>query len=184
MRAPAVWLVALLVGLAAAAPVGGATPARGGQRPAEPLIDHAADLGVTPEELEQILGGCRAAGFTREEVERVLHLVERAKLAGLPQGDLVNKLREGLAKGVSPEGIGRALERKAQTLKRAKSLVDTLVVDGWEARDYRIAVQLVADALDAGLSPAEVLRSVRQGHAAREGMPDVRTAFQGFPPPR
>ena len=62
-------------------------------------------LGIPEEELSALASRCQEEGFTTGEVRRVLALIAKAKLAGLPHGDLLAKLREGLAKGASPEII-------------------------------------------------------------------------------
>ena len=145
---------------------------------ARTLSDQLVSLGVAKQELAELIQACRAAGFTEVETRRVLRLVVRAKLAGLPHTVLLNKLREGLAKGASPEAIEGAVERRAQLLRQAKSLTDTLLVEGWSAPDYGFCVEMVADALEAGAAPPAVLRSVREGTPPEPGVADVRMVFR------
>lgn len=135
-------------------------------------------LGIPEADLTDLVNRCRFAGFTAAELRRMLSLMSRAKLAGLPHDDLLNKLREGLAKGAQPEAIERAVESKAQTLRRSKSLVDSLLAEGRSAPDYAFALKVVADALDVGASPADILRSVRDGRPPSDGTPDIRGAFR------
>ena len=148
------------------------------------LYRQSVALGVPEKEFGRLLERCRASGFTGAETRRMVRLVAGAKLAGLPHMDLLNKLGEGLAKGASPEAIGEALERKAQSLRRGKGIVDTLLMEGWNTADYPMAIQMVADALEAGATPAEVLCAVREGKPCREGVPDVRMAFHDGVPRR
>lgn len=142
------------------------------------LLRQSVELGVPERELSALVDACRRAGFTDDEIARVLRLVAGAKLAGLPHLDLMNKLGEGLAKGAPPEAIGAALEHKARSLRRAKGLVDALLLEGWSVADHTVAVQIVSDALEAGAGPSDVLRSVREGVACPDGVPDVRRAFR------
>lgn len=143
------------------------------------LFRQAVSLGVTERELGRLVEAARRAGFTEGELQRVLRLVAGAKLGGLPHFDLLNKLREGLAKGANPDAIQAALEHKAQSLRRAKGLADSLILEGWATRDYSLTVQMLSDALDAGASASDILRSVREGRSYGEGMPDLRSAFRG-----
>lgn len=150
----------------------------GGSDSAESLALHAELLGVSPAKLTQLRDDCRAAGFTSEEFARLLALVTRAKLTGLPHQQLLSKLDEGLAKEALPERTLRALEVRARYLRDAKEeVVDPLIVQGWRARDYPLAVGLVADALGAGASAAELVNSVRRNESCASRVPDVRTAF-------
>lgn len=169
-------LAAWLLGLAAWGWVGLPWAATAAGRIVEPAAVHEA--GMSEAETAALLDGCRSAGFTEEETQRMLRLVVGAKLAGLPHGDLVNKLREGIAKGASPEVVVTAVEAKARVLRRAKGLVDGLVLEGWPPRDYPIAVQIVADAFDAGMDSNAIQRAVREGTSLPAGAPDVRKAFR------
>ncbi|PLX43920.1 MAG: hypothetical protein C0609_06885 [Deltaproteobacteria bacterium] len=135
-------------------------------------------LGIPEEELSALASRCQEEGFTTGEVRRVLALIAKAKLAGLPHGDLLAKLREGLAKGASPEIIYAALSDKAKTLRRAKGLADTLIMEGWGTPDLDLAVKVMADALDFGVSPQELLGIIRGDVRAAEGMPDVSGLFK------
>ncbi|PLX41729.1 MAG: hypothetical protein C0608_05070 [Deltaproteobacteria bacterium] len=135
-------------------------------------------LGIPEEELSALATRCQEEGFTTGEVRRVLALIAKAKLAGLPHGDLLAKLREGLAKGAPPETIQAALSDKAKTLRRAKGLADTLIMDGWGTKDLDLAVKVMADALDYGVSAQELLGIVRGDINQPEGMPDVSGLFK------
>lgn len=146
------------------------------------LFRQAVSLGVTERELGRLVESARRAGFTEGELQRVLRLVAGARLGGLPHFDLLNKLREGLAKGANPDAIQAALEHKAQSLRRAKGLADSLILEGWSTRDYSLTVQMLSDALDAGAGAADILRSVREGKPCGEGMPDLRSAFRSGGP--
>lgn len=137
----------------------------------------AAAAGIRHSEAVKINDACREAGFTTAEIQRMFNLMVKAKLAGLPHGDLINKLNEGLAKGAPPEAVSLVLQRRAQALRRAKSLVDTLLVEGWAAADYTVAVQLVGDVLEGGVNASDVLKSVRENERNWDDLPDVRQAF-------
>ena len=188
MRGSWVLLVAGALCLGSSGPTGALQPAQSKARPfpGSPLEDEETQrmlrqsvaLGIPEAELTELVKGCREAGFTSSEVRRVLNLMARAKLAGLPHDDLLNKLREGLAKKARPDAIEKAVEFKAQSLRAAKSLVDSLLAEGHEAPNYSLAVKVVADALEGGAAPSEVLQAVREDRSLGEGVPDVRLVFR------
>jgi len=177
--------VAVVAGLCAGATPAPAGPpgAAGGLGPAAATEGAGAlrrqllDLGLAPGEVDEAVSACERAGMSGAETARVLRLLARARLAGLPQRELLLKLQEGVAKGAGPEAIQEALEHKARVLRQAKNLVDRLVLEGLPAFSYPVAIQAVADALAAGASPAEILESVRQGTALGRGRPDLRGVF-------
>lgn len=142
------------------------------------MLRQSVALGIPEAELTEAVKGCRDAGFTASEMRRILSLMTRAKLAGLPHDDLLNKLREGLAKKARPDAVEKAVEAKAQSLRAAKSLVDALLSEGHVAPNYGLAVKVVADALEGGAAPVDVLRAIREGRPPGEGIPDVRRVFR------
>jgi len=154
-------------------------PGPGADEEVRRLFRQSVALGVPEKDLARLMDASRQAGFTAGESQRVLRLVAGAKLAGLPHFDLLNKFREGLAKGAGPDAIQGALEQKAQSLRRAKGLVDALIMEGWDAPDYPMAVQMVSDALEVGAGSSDILRSVREGRPCAAGVPDLRAAFRG-----
>ncbi|TAL18110.1 hypothetical protein EPN96_03065 [bacterium] len=139
-------------------------------------------LGVPETELLTLAEACRDQGFTTAETRRVLGLIAKAKLSGLPHEDLLAKLREGLAKKAGAEAIDEALSAKAKTLKRSKDLVDSMIMEGWNVTDYNLAIKIVADAMDAGSTPQNILSVVRGDKKRPEGMPDVKKVFHPLEP--
>ncbi len=175
-----IWFVFLALGVSARA----SAAIQGRLGPAEAPGEIASlrrqllDLGMAPSEVRNAVDACVRGGFTSGETARVLGLLAKALLAGLPHHDLLARLYEGVAKKVAPSRVLRVLEDTAKTLRNAKRLVDRLVLDGFFVPDYRMAVQAVADALAAGASPSEVLRSVREDQPLPRPVPDIRQAFR------
>lgn len=144
------------------------------------VYKESLSLGVPEAELTKLVDDCKAKGFTTVEIQRMLGLIARAKLAGLPHRALLFKLQEGLAKNASPELIDAALAQKAQSLKKAKGIADNLIIEGFSAKDYDLAVQVVADVLDAGVSPQAIMGLIRDGGAPPQGLPDPAKLFIPF----
>jgi hypothetical protein len=157
-------------------------PARSGEGDPKNLwvYKEAVALGIPEPEMTNLVEECKGRGFTTAEIQRMLGLVARAKLSGLPHKALLFKLREGLAKNASPELIDAALAGNAQTLKKSKGIVDNLIVEGYATRDYELAIQIVADALDAGLSQQAVTGLIREGGEPPEGLPNPGALFIPF----
>lgn len=117
-------------------------------------------------------------GSHAADIQRV---IDRAAQQGLPTDGLASKVREGLAKGASPDVIWRAVERQAQTLGEASALLR----QQRKAPASAALVKAVADARAAGVaadtarplvaSPADDARLVR----AVEVLTDL--ALRGYP---
>ncbi|WP_025322902.1 hypothetical protein [Deferrisoma camini] len=144
----------------------------------------ARAAGLSQDRIRQAEQACEDAGFSSSETARVLLLLARARVAGLPDRDLLSKLREGVAKRAGADAILRALDRRTLTLRRAADLVDRLTLEGFPPADRLTAVEMVADALWAGAETSRILRSVREDRPLGGGLPDVRIAFRRSKRPR
>ncbi|NOY44558.1 MAG: hypothetical protein GXP50_03780 [Deltaproteobacteria bacterium] len=144
----------------------------------------ARAAGLSQDRVREAEEACEEAGFSSAETARVLLLLARARVAGLPDRDLLSKLREGVAKRAGTDAILRALERRTLTLRRAADVVDRLTLEGFPPADRFTAVEMVADALWAGVESSRILRSVREDRPLEGGLPDVRVAFRRSKRPR
>jgi hypothetical protein len=126
---------------------------------------------VLPQDLDDIARLSAAQGRSAEEVKPLVDLATKAGERGLPPGPLVNKIKEGLAKGVEPARIEPVLREMAGRLETAQETLKELsgrgLVDAGSSGRQR-AVEVLAEALARGASPDEV-RQI--GRLAQEGKP-------------
>jgi hypothetical protein len=126
---------------------------------------------VLPQDLDDIARLSAAQGRSAEEVKPLVDLATKAGERGLPPGPLVNKIKEGLAKGVEPARIEPVLREMAGRLATAQETLKELsgrgLVDAGSSGRQR-AVEVLAEALGRGVSPDEV-RQI--GRLAQEGKP-------------
>ena len=99
-------------------------------------------------------GGARLNAQAQPPQERINAALARAQQVGIPVALLESKIAEGKAKGVSPERIAAAIERRQATLERASQALRG------EA-DAASTLAVGADAIEAGVSEA-VLRAVSE----------------------
>lgn len=101
--------------------------------------------------LAMALGAATVAAQTPED--QIADVLARARAAGIPVELLDEKIAEGRAKGVSPDRIAAALERRAAGLARAQEALQ-------HRRDIEPAdLAVAADALESGVSEA-VLQAI------------------------
>lgn len=138
-------------------------------------------------------GGHAANAQVQPAQERINTVLARARQVGIPVALLESKIAEGKAKGVSPERIAAALERRQAALERASQALRG------EA-DAPASLAVGADAIESGVSEA-VLRAVaenaprdrrnvaiaaltelvHQGHAPEAALGRVRDALKRGP---
>jgi hypothetical protein len=84
---------------------------------------------------------------------------------GLPIGPVLNRIEQGLSKGISPEKISVSSRRLAEKLSAAQPIVNDLVRGGvaeGSGRDREYAVETVARALERSIPEDAITRAGRQ----------------------
>ncbi len=149
---------------------------------------NAVSAGVPPEDVEVILSRAINRKTDAGTINRFLDTSMSTKKEGLPLGPVVDRIEQGLSKGVPPERIAAASERLAAKLAEARPLVDSLIRDGMTPKrsaEREEAIKSSARALEKSI-PAEELKGM--GTAVRDkrgslplftGAVDTATYFAG-----
>nr|MBI3612657.1 hypothetical protein [Nitrospirota bacterium] len=116
-------------------------------------------------------------GRAAEEMKRLTDQVQRAQSLGLPTESLVDKIKEGMAKGIETPRIEQRLILMINHMKLAKTLLKATGPSGKNqaalgGKDRALAV--LSEALERGVTPDEV-RSVHRdiGEGNHEVHPDA-----------
>jgi hypothetical protein len=150
--------------------------------------DAAIHAGVPAEDVEVIVARALGRNADAETINRFLDAGISAKQNNLPVGPVLDRIEQGLSKGVPPERIAAASGQLVEKLAEAKPLVDALIQGGVKSsrgveRDASIAS--AARALEKAI-PTEDIKEM--GSAVREkeaGLPlftsavDTATYFTG-----
>jgi hypothetical protein len=128
------------------------------ERDCEQLTAQIAKLietGISSSDAKSLANRCLDGALTARQTSRVLMLLVRARIAGLPKEALLNKLNEGLGKRVEPDELMKAVESRALNLRLSLDLVREATTGniGEGAPDLVI---LVADLLGMGKDRREV----------------------------
>jgi hypothetical protein len=106
------------------------------------------------------LSGADAQGTPEQ---RIAAARQRASTAGIPVSLLDGKVAEGRAKGIPPDRIAAAVERRLASLQRARDAMGGGARPPLTPADLNVG----ADALDAGVEPAALSRLAREAGADR-----------------
>ena len=97
--------------------------------------------------------------WTEKQVEDILGFIEKSKGEGLPVEVLINRLKEGVARGSNYTAVLEVLTKKINSLKSAKELIykhtDRDAPVGVSAEDIKYSHQLLAELLGRGLAEQE-----------------------------
>jgi hypothetical protein len=115
------------------------------------LIPCAASAQVSIRERDEILRLAQSRGVAEADVAPLIEEVNRAGERGLPQPVLVNKVKEGLAKGYPPARINEAVRSLAGHLDAAREMIGSVPDDAMRMR----ATVTLGEALSRGMTRAE-----------------------------
>jgi hypothetical protein len=118
-------------------------------------IAKVSETGISRSDAESLANRCLDGGLSARQASRVLTLLVRARIAGLPKEALLNKLNEGLAKRREPEAIMKAVEVRALNLKIALDLIREATTGNVGEGDPEL-ITMVADLLGAGKDRQEI----------------------------
>ncbi len=124
--------------------------------------------GLPAEDVRIVVSRAIQRGADAGTINRFLSISLSAKKDGLPTGSILDRIEQGLSKGVPPERIAAAAQQLAQKLAAARPVVDDLIRSGVKPghRDEReVAIEATARALEKSI-PAEDLKGI--GTAVRD----------------
>lgn len=131
-------------------------------------IRTALQAGVPPDDLEIIVTRGLARGVNAATLGHFLETSARVAQEGLPVRPVLDRIEQGLSKGVPPERIDAAVRRLADGLASARPLVDGLLRNGLPAGSagaHDAALESIARADEQSL-PAGMMQAL--GETVRE----------------
>ena len=131
----------------------------------------AINAGVPAEDVGIIVSRSLDRGAGPGAVSRFLDISVSAKRSGLPIGPVLDRIEQGLSKGVPAERIAAASERLTEKLMTARPLVDGLIRDGMTFRgstDREEAIEATARALERSI-PVQDIKGMGAAVQGRQG---------------
>ena len=115
----------------------------------------AAEIG--PAERQEIARLAEARGTAPSDVAPLVDEIDRAAARGLPATSLLNKLKEGLSKGVPPARVHGVLRDMASRMDVARDLLGAVPDEAARTR----SIEVLAEALGRGATAADVKEIAR-----------------------
>ncbi len=119
----------------------------------------AISAGVPAEDVEIIVERATGRGLGARTITRFLDLGTSAKKDGLPAGPVLDRIEQGLSKGVPADRIQAASDRLVQKLAEARPVVDGLIRAGVQPRagaERDGAITSAARALEKNMSSRDI----------------------------
>ena len=131
----------------------------------------AIRAGVPAEDVEIVVSRSLGRGADAGTINRFLTTSVSVKKEGLPVGPVLDRIEQGLSKGVPTKRVADASERFAEKLGAARTLVETLIQGGmapWRGTERDEAMVSGARALDKSI-PEEAINGIGAAVRGRRG---------------
>ncbi len=119
----------------------------------------AISAGVPAEDVEVIVSRATGRGMDAGTINRFLDLGASAKKEGLPAGPVLDRIEQGLSKGVAADRIQAASDRLTQKLAEARTVVDGIIRSGVKPRagaERDAAIASSARALERNMTGRDI----------------------------
>jgi hypothetical protein len=137
-----------------------------GSQAARECRDYYSKLNIPDDQVVAVrdsLARLVEAGYPSGCPKEYLRLAADLSRAGIDLDDLTNKIREGIAKKVSPERLNKVIDDRAEALKEARVLTLKLVDQGVDFLDRQMTYRVIADYLLRGVGSGDLEAGVLKG---------------------
>ncbi len=127
----------------------------------------AVNAGIPAEDVEIIVSRAVHRGTDADTINRFLDTAISTRKQGLPVAPVLDRIEQGLSKGVPPERIASASQQLASKMAVAQPIVDDLIHSGVKPKqnEREAAIEATARALERSVPPEDLRK---MGAAVRE----------------
>lgn len=133
----------------------------------EDLSREATQSGLQSAQVKPLLERCRARGWNPDTTRSAVRFAIEASRQGVPCDPILDRIEEGVTKGIEPARVTEAAQRRYESLARADTLLhDTL---GKSVPGHSGIILSLSRALESGLTDQAMSKLLRDGADARPG---------------
>jgi hypothetical protein len=132
--------------------------------------DYYSSLGIPVDQIAPVRDAVQSlvdAGYPAGCPRDYLKFASQLVRADIALQDLTNKIREGVAKKVSPERLDRVIEQRTEALLEARVIALSLANGGVEFLDRQMAYSVIADYLLRGIQTSDLESALLEGKLAQ-----------------
>ncbi len=125
----------------------------------------ALNAGIPADDVEIIISRGRDRGIGAGTTRELIDTAVKARAMDLPVRPVLDRIEQGLSKGVPPEKIAAASRNLSEKLSEARPIVSELIRSGVRSgaeKDREYAVETVARALERSIPANTIARTGRQ----------------------
>lgn len=114
--------------------------------------EKAIQSGISPEDTQEIIRKSLEKNIKAYSIIGIFSLLNKLAEDDLPTSPLINKIEEGLAKGVSPAKIIVSIREKSENLYFAKYLVEQSFLEETDIREKSKAIEILASSFASNIT--------------------------------
>ena len=115
-------------------------------------VEEAIQFGVSLDDAQDIIQKSLENEGNPYTIMSLFSLLSDVEKNNLPNSTLINKLKEGLAKGASPAKIIVSIREKSENLQFAKYLVEQSFLEEADIREKNEAIEILASSFSSNIS--------------------------------
>ena len=144
--------------------------------------EKAIQSGISSEDTQEIIQESLEKKMNADSIIDIFSLLNELAEDGLPTSPIINKAKEGFAKGVSPDKIILSLKEKSENLQFAKYLVEEALSEGANIEDKNAAIEILARGLPYNYQEDMITDIFVEGLRNKKGIEEIADAFTATPP--
>ena len=139
--------------------------------------EEAVKLGISMEDAKEIIQKSLEKKVNIYTVIDLFSLLSQLEEEGLPTNLIINKAKEGLAKGVSSNEINLSIKEESKNLQFAKYLVEQSLLEGADIENKGKAIEILASSLSYNYQEDMITDIVKKGILNQKDVKEIAGAL-------
>lgn len=137
----------------------------------------AVQFGISLEDTKEIIQGSLEKKINIYTVIDLFSLLSQLEEEGLPTNLIINKAKEGLAKGVSSNEINLSIKKESKNLQFAEYLVKQFLLEGADIENKGKAIEILAGSLPYNYKEDMITDIVKKGILNQKDVKEIAGAI-------
>lgn len=139
--------------------------------------EKAVQLGISPEDTKEIIQKSLDLKIKAYTIIGIFFSLNELAEDGLPTSPIINKAKEGLAKGASSNEINLSIKEESKNLQFAKYLVEQSLLEGADIENKSKAIEILASSLPYNYQEDMITDIVKKGIRNQKDVKEIAGAL-------
>jgi len=139
--------------------------------------EKAVQFGISLEDTKEIIQKSLEKKIKAYTIIGIFSLLNELAENGLPTSPIINKAKEGLAKGVSSNEINLSIKEESKNLQFAKYLVERSLSEGADIENIGKAIEILASSLSYNYQEDMITDIVKKGILNQKDVKEIAGAL-------